>query len=694
VLLLQTSHKTRISPSIVQDTLTQLATTTDPQRAEVFLEKFVQEVSKGNATIDDTTKEVLKGVKKTFEDTSEVAISDAHDNDLTLLSSIASGTVEDCTSQHENTKQENVQAGISVSNQESSHQTCRAELAALEVEQAQKCGAFETFRQSLSPPSCTVPGSTDGLVDFLSAGQMFFTANLQQAQALEAACKDAVARVDTKKEQCNNLQLKFEMAFCVWRADAHESCYSYNSCHEEAAKTLDLAGKNAEANAASRKLEWTALQKIECYIDVLISDAETEERQEAMDACKSLAPDTSRFDIVVPELGAPDDCDLSAVAEFPCTGGFVSKYDGMSGLQSCTSCPDLEPHLQLLSPTEAVRKGGHSCIRIITGTEEHNHGKLEVKVDKGSGPKLVASGKFEQGDTVWEQCYARVEKIQVRGPCKDAWTGSIELSDDEGAVYYPMTCLNCDGDSASTSSIVVDGDDDSTGQAPTRCHNGDWCTLVEPCRDADCSGHGTTSDGDRTDGCECTCANGFSGSDCSTPPACNAAQDCSAHGSTDDTDSTDGCDCACEESFTGDDCSIPPECSSQSHCNGHATLDKDATDGCVCQCAGGWSGDDCSTPPVTEITATFSHCPTQTQSITNGDSSASLACKVNEFSCGGGTHASDHGECQVRMNNGEYEVRACFVDRCWLKDAWKCDEWGKTSSVDLWMAVSCAATAR
>ena len=51
--------------------------------------------------------------------------------------------------------------------------------------------------------------------------------------------------------------------------------------------------------------------------------------------------------------------------------------------------------------------------------------------------------------------------------------------------------------------------------------------------------------------------------------------------------------------------------------------------------------------------------------------------------CGG--HGADDGYCEVRGS----QVRACFHDRCWAEDAQQCGEWGTTSSVDLWMDVTC-----
>ena len=179
------------------------------------------------------------------------------------------------------------------------------------------------------------------------------------------------------------------------------------------------------------------------------------------------------------------------------------------------------------------------------------------------------------------------------------------------AVYDPLV---------GTSSIVLKatcGTMDVCGEgmvadperATTEC-SGEMCTaddiaaccVAAPCSaSTDCNGHGTTTDDDKTDGCDCSCAGGFSGADCAVPPPCDYS-DCNGHGTTNDSDKTDGCTCSCTGGWTGSSCRVEPAAASPcdaSDCNNHGTTtDSDASDGCACSCTGGYSGATCTTLPI------------------------------------------------------------------------------------------------
>jgi len=58
----------------------------------------------------------------------------------------------------------------------------------------------------------------------------------------------------------------------------------------------------------------------------------------------------------------------------------------------------------------------------------------------------------------------------------------------------------------------------------------------------------------------CACSGGSTRS-------CDAAFDCSGHGTTTDTDTTDGCICECTDGYSGADCAIPPVDSKPNRCD-------------------------------------------------------------------------------------------------------------------------------
>ena len=105
----------------------------------------------------------------------------------------------------------------------------------------------------------------------------------------------------------------------------------------------------------------------------------------------------------------------------------------------------------------------------------------DVAVDTGSGFTSMASGtRWALGATVLATCYnAPVTGLQLRNPTTNAWTGSVEYSEDVGSTYSPLECSTCSV-SGLTYSIVVDGNGDGANQASTQCLNGATCTLVTP----------------------------------------------------------------------------------------------------------------------------------------------------------------------------------------------------------------------
>jgi len=118
-----------------------------------------------------------------------------------------------------------------------------------------------------------------------------------------------------------------------------------------------------------------------------------------------------------------------------------------------------------------------ACLRIVTGTGSGNQGTVDVSVDQGSGYASKTSGQsWSQGQTVFDACFTTMLGVQVTNPTIDAWTGSIELSENGGG-YAPLGCTNCTA-TGSSASIVVDGNSDGQQQANTQCLNGATCTLT------------------------------------------------------------------------------------------------------------------------------------------------------------------------------------------------------------------------
>ena len=152
-----------------------------------------------------------------------------------------------------------------------------------------------------------------------------------------------------------------------------------------------------------------------------------------------------------------------------------------------TASPTLNPSR---SPTEVtsspilapvITEEGNTCILITTGTDTYDNGFVDVSVDVGDGYNMVTTLdiNYDKESVVLDECFVNLKSVQVSNQQNNAWAGRIESSVDNKVSYVPMTCLDCDGTVDTTEYIVVDGDNNGTGD--TKCLDGiagNTCTLI------------------------------------------------------------------------------------------------------------------------------------------------------------------------------------------------------------------------
>jgi hypothetical protein len=349
VMLFQSHAK-----SASQDMLEEMSKSKRKNTAELkaMVEKLAAEVSKANTTIDDTTRDALKNMKKTLEDTSEITIRASHAEDQGLLQRHADA-VEACGAHFRDNKKEEAAMASDVSSKEMAHTDLRADLKIKKDVRSSHCENLDNLHRSLIPPTCTVPSALDEVEHYLSTIETWSKTNIMTWNELYELCTEATTVYSQQLETSDVKQMYFEGDFCQYRLVLHEDCYTNSMCYDVALAEFEQAKEVALANAESRRLEWTAIQKIKCYVDVLMDDAsETSHRQEGMNACQELVPDTEHLNIDVPLLPDKEPCDFSDVVEYPGTTEFVKRYDGMTDVRDTVECAALEDHL--VNPTAAV----------------------------------------------------------------------------------------------------------------------------------------------------------------------------------------------------------------------------------------------------------------------------------------------------------------------------------------------------
>merc|ERR1719171_85974 len=249
-----------------------------------------------------------------------------------------------------------------------------------------RCDALDAFIRGLPMPNCNPPiGTTEmeepkcdseitgvdtDLFDWftnMKENALFYQGQWQQ---LKEACDKARAYYkEICLDECMVKQRQFETAFCSYRQGLHATCREYQGCHvlnEE--QFYDLV-KTVLYNADSRKIDWKAIHKIECYINVLISTESNEIRAKDLLNCEAgnlntietiltgfnetnylslIVPEinVSCWDLDVPQFIDFKECDMSSVAQHPCTENWMSRYEGLIAPASCTECAPIPDEFQ------------------------------------------------------------------------------------------------------------------------------------------------------------------------------------------------------------------------------------------------------------------------------------------------------------------------------------------------------------
>jgi hypothetical protein len=131
---------------------------------------------------------------------------------------------------------------------------------------------------------------------------------------------------------------------------------------------MDLL-KTVMYNADGRKIDWKAIHKIECYINVLISTENNEVRAKDLLNCEAgnlntietiltgfnetnylsiIAPEinVSCWNLDVPQYIDWKECDMTSVSQYPCTEKWMDRYNGLTAPADCTECAPIPDEFQ------------------------------------------------------------------------------------------------------------------------------------------------------------------------------------------------------------------------------------------------------------------------------------------------------------------------------------------------------------
>merc|ERR1719473_1597638 len=189
----------------------------------------------------------------------------------------------------------------SVSDARSKHATCREAEKEKTSTKSNRCKELDDWLAGINDPQNLPSGrARKQMVEYVKAMSNYYCPKGPEVDKLDEACAIATKEHSEHKSTCDGLQRTFESGFCTWRTEIN-------------------------ALVAKWKTEYAALKKIECYVDVWLSDNnENTVSKDQFEKCKGSNVDTSAMDI---DFGTPADkaqCSLDAVKNYPGTDGFLS----------------------------------------------------------------------------------------------------------------------------------------------------------------------------------------------------------------------------------------------------------------------------------------------------------------------------------------------------------------------------------
>lgn len=295
-------------------TLTQTA----PSSGSSLLQKVVEMAHSGEAVPTDKVT-LIKGL---IDDTLIPSLTASRTAaEQALTSSLAD--IAGCNSAKETT-QTNIQTTTeaAVTADRTSHSVCRV------TEKGQydahlgtdhSCAKLSTFLGTLTNAP-TLPTTPNEITSWVQGMTENNRCKGSVVSGYNTDCDAAKATLTTLGAGCSTKQATFESSFCSWNVLLTDMCSTHSSCYTSKNTAFDTLVTDTAELVAKFKVEYKALQKIKCFLDVWLSG--TTITTGSYDHCESLDADATSMDITPGSPAAKAACGPSPALAVPGTAGF------------------------------------------------------------------------------------------------------------------------------------------------------------------------------------------------------------------------------------------------------------------------------------------------------------------------------------------------------------------------------------
>lgn len=347
LLILQTPQADAAQASLVRGHM-QPSQREQVSRAMSLLHQVEDIARSGTALPTDKVTEILNIVNEELIKDLQATRAEASARVTTNLASI-----DTCNAQAIQRNTEIKQSSeVSVGEARDAHQNCRVEEKTKHGNSNGRCGELDTYLGTINKPT-NLPTSRPraGMVDYVQTMSNYFCPKGPEVTRLDTACTEAEGDRATHKAQCDRNQATFESRFCTWRTQRVDTCVALQECHQGAHGAYTTHVTATTELVKKWKVEWSALQKIICYMNVWLKDGDAGSIDAShYETCDNHTPDTSGMEIDFGTAAPQAACPLTDVANYPGTPGFVTaEYSDVSDFAveaiPCVGSPAPPPSL-------------------------------------------------------------------------------------------------------------------------------------------------------------------------------------------------------------------------------------------------------------------------------------------------------------------------------------------------------------
>jgi archaellum component FlaC len=305
----------------------------------------------------------LSSIKDLMETVAQQVQSE-HDEDDTqadILQNAISQCNRNCLADQNNATSGVAYYENAAQNAGTAHQQCRENENVEEGNSTQHCQTYtdggNAARDSKNHCDCSFSAESapDSILECIETQATWADGHKKSLEVLKTKCDDATDVYEKQAQDCDDDQKNYESAFCQLAMKKDSVCGEFDTCRKQQIEEFNQICDEIEIVAETRKAVWQSLEKIKCYVDVMLTAAQRNITQTEVNGCIDKVVDTNHLNFDRPEIPPAVACPLEASR--PGSEFWASRYsDSFRGLETVTAClgdiviaPELQEHYDLVA---------------------------------------------------------------------------------------------------------------------------------------------------------------------------------------------------------------------------------------------------------------------------------------------------------------------------------------------------------